>query len=130
MWLQSGEEYKDKCVLPTVKQGGGSVMVWGCMSAAGSGELQFIEGIMNANVYFDILRQGSRVRPIWSHVHPNFSRVRLTKIPGRTGASSHSRKEKKKSIRNSETLVQQKTPPLGLYRGLNQSEIVKGGPPL
>ncbi len=40
--------------------------------------------------------QGSRVRP-------NFSRVRLTKIPGRTGASSHSRKEKK-SIRDSETL--------------------------
>ncbi len=74
--------------------------------------------------------QGSRVRPIWSHVHPNFSRVRLTKIPGRTGASSHSRKEKKKSIRDSETVVQQKTPPLGLYRGLNQSEIVKGGPPL
>ncbi len=73
--------------------------------------------------------QGSRVRPIWSHVRPNFSRVRLTKIPGRTGASSHSRKEKK-SIRDSETLVQQKTPPLGLYRGLNQSEIVKGGPPL
>ncbi len=33
----------------------------------------------------------------------NFSRVRLTKIPGRTGASSHSRKEKK-SIRDSETL--------------------------
>ncbi len=27
-------------------------------------------------------------------------------------------------------MVQQKTPPLGLYRGLNQSEIVKGGPPL
>ncbi len=41
--------------------------------------------------------QGSRVRPIWSHVRPNFSRVRLTKIPGRTGASSHSRKEKKVS---------------------------------
>ncbi len=49
------------------------------------------------------LQQGSRVRPIWSHVRPNFSRVRLTKIPGRTGASSHSRKEKK-SIRDSETL--------------------------
>ncbi len=41
--------------------------------------------------------QGSRVRPIRSHVRPNFSRVRLTKIPGRTGASSHSRKEKKVS---------------------------------
>ncbi len=35
VWRQPGEEYKDKCVLPTVKHGGGSVMVWGCMSAAG-----------------------------------------------------------------------------------------------
>ncbi len=37
------------------------------------------------------------MRPIWSHVQPNLSRVRLTKIPGRTGASSHSTKEKKVS---------------------------------
>ncbi len=36
VWLQPGEEYKDKCVLPIVKHGGGSVMVWGCMSAAGT----------------------------------------------------------------------------------------------
>ncbi len=43
-------EYKEKCVLPTVKHGGGSVMVWGCMGAAGTGELQFIEGTMNANM--------------------------------------------------------------------------------
>ncbi len=27
VWRQPGEEYKDKCVLPTVKHGGGSVMV-------------------------------------------------------------------------------------------------------
>ncbi len=50
VWRQPGEEYKDKCVLPTVKHGGGSVMVWGCMSAAGTGELQFIEGTMDANM--------------------------------------------------------------------------------
>ena len=35
VWRQPGEEYKDKCVLPTVKHGGGSVVLWGCMSAAG-----------------------------------------------------------------------------------------------
>ncbi len=57
VWRQPGEEYKDKCVLPTVKHGGGSVMVWGCMSAAGTGELQFIAGTMNANMYCDILKQ-------------------------------------------------------------------------
>ncbi len=57
VWRQAGEEYKDKCVLPSVKHGGGSVMVWGCMSAAGTGELQFIEGTMNANIYSDILKQ-------------------------------------------------------------------------
>ena len=32
-------------------------MVWGCMSAAGTGELQFIEGTLNANMSCDILKQ-------------------------------------------------------------------------
>ncbi len=36
---------------------GGSVMVWGSTSAAGTGELQFIEGTMNANMHCDILKQ-------------------------------------------------------------------------
>ncbi len=57
VWRQPGEEYKDKCVLPKVKNGGGSVMAWGCMSAAGTEELQFIEGTINANMYCDILKQ-------------------------------------------------------------------------
>ncbi len=30
VWRQPGEEYKNKCVLPTVKHGGVSVMVWCC----------------------------------------------------------------------------------------------------
>ncbi len=38
------------------------------------------------------------------------------------------KKKKYPQLRNS--VVQQKTLPLGLYSGLNQSEIVKGGPPL
>ncbi len=50
VWRQPVEDFKDKCVLPTVKHGGGSVVVWGCMSATGTGELQFIERTMNANM--------------------------------------------------------------------------------
>ncbi len=38
--------------------------------------------------------------------------------------------KKKKYPRLRNSVVQQKTLPLGLYRGLNQSEIVKGRPPL
>ena len=57
VWQRPGEEYKDKCVMPTVKHGGGNVMVWGCMSAAGVGELHFIEGNMNSDMYCEILWQ-------------------------------------------------------------------------
>ena len=57
VWRRPGEEYKDKCVITTVKHGGGNVMVWGCMSAAGVGELDFIEGNMNSNMYCEILQQ-------------------------------------------------------------------------
>ena len=57
MWRRPGEEYKDKCVMPTVKHGGGNVMVWGCMCATGVGELHFIEGNMNSNMYCKILQQ-------------------------------------------------------------------------
>ena len=61
VWRRPGEEYKDKSVMPTVKHGGGNVMVWGCMSAAGVGELHFhfIEGNMNSNMYCEILQQST-----------------------------------------------------------------------
>ena len=45
------------CVMPTVKHGGWNVMVWGCMYDAGVGELQFIEGHMNSNMYCEMLQQ-------------------------------------------------------------------------
>ncbi len=57
VWWRPGEEYQENCALPRVKHDGGSIMVWGCMSAAGTGELRFIEGKMDSNMYGDILKQ-------------------------------------------------------------------------
>lgn len=56
IWRKKNEELKSYNLLPTVKHGGGSVMVWGCISTAGVGELVFIESIMNAEVYLKILQ--------------------------------------------------------------------------
>ncbi len=57
VWCRKGEEYKEKCMVPTVKHGGGSVLMWGCMSAAGVEELHFIDGIMNSKMYCSILKE-------------------------------------------------------------------------
>ena len=35
----SREEFDPKCTVPTVKRGGGSVMVWGCFTRRGVGKL-------------------------------------------------------------------------------------------
>lgn len=43
--------------IPTVKHGGGSVMVWGVFSAQGVGPLVEINGNMNAAIYKDILEK-------------------------------------------------------------------------
>ena len=44
-------------MVPTVKHGGGSVLMWGCMSAACVGELRFIDVIMNSQMYCSILKE-------------------------------------------------------------------------
>ena len=57
VWRGPDEQYKDKCVTPTVKHGGGGIMVWGCMSAAGTGEIKIIDGVMDSTMYCDILKE-------------------------------------------------------------------------
>lgn len=56
VWRKPNESLNIKNVKPTVKHGGGSVMVWGCMSASGVGNLAFIDGIMDRYVYLSILK--------------------------------------------------------------------------
>ncbi|KAK3514588.1 hypothetical protein QTP70_021648, partial [Hemibagrus guttatus] len=49
-----------KNIIPTVKYGGGSVMVWGCFAASGPGRLAVINGTMNSAVYQKILKENVR----------------------------------------------------------------------
>ncbi|CAI9581973.1 unnamed protein product, partial [Staurois parvus] len=58
-------------MVPTVIHGGDSALLWGCMSAAGVGELHFFDGIMNSQMYCSILKekfsnmiQNTHLRPL------------------------------------------------------------------
>lgn len=55
VWRKTNEALKMKNLNPTVKHGGGSVMVWGCFSSAGPGNMEFVETTMNQHIYQDIL---------------------------------------------------------------------------
>ncbi|KAJ7324860.1 hypothetical protein JRQ81_017880, partial [Phrynocephalus forsythii] len=41
------------------KHGGGNVMVWSYLCATGTAEVQIFERTMNANIYYDILKQST-----------------------------------------------------------------------
>jgi transposase len=44
-WRKPGERFHRNCVKPTIKHGGGCIMVWGGISAQGQSRLRLIEGI-------------------------------------------------------------------------------------
>lgn len=54
-WKKAGEGLNDRLVQGTVKFGGGSVMVWGCMMWDGVGYATRIEGRMDGELYRSIL---------------------------------------------------------------------------
>src|SRR4029434_303146 len=41
--------------IPTVKHGGGNIMLWGCFSAKGTGRLHRIKGTMDGAMYRGVL---------------------------------------------------------------------------
>jgi transposase len=56
VWKKPGSPVRSNHVLPTLKYGGGSMMVWSCFSAKGVGRLVLIESKLNAALYVDILK--------------------------------------------------------------------------
>jgi transposase len=54
-WKTASSQLVDRYVVPTIKHGGGSIMVWGCMTASGTGFLTKIDGGLDADLYCGIL---------------------------------------------------------------------------
>ena len=53
------EKFTHQCLVPTIKHGGGSLNVWGCISSQGVGDLYIIDGILNAQRYKSIVQRYS-----------------------------------------------------------------------
>lgn len=54
-WKKKGDPPKPSDILQVIKYGGGSVMVWGCITCLGVGRLRRVTGRMNALQYTEIL---------------------------------------------------------------------------
>lgn len=52
---RKGEMYSPNCLQHKIQGGGGSVMVWGCLSKFGTGPLAFIDGNLKSSNYQDML---------------------------------------------------------------------------
>ena len=47
VWLKPNTSHHPENTIPTVKHGGGSIMLWGCLSSAGTGKLVRFERTMD-----------------------------------------------------------------------------------
>ena len=56
-WGTPGEELGEKGVIPSVKYGGGHIMIWACMSRSGVWHVRLVQGNLNATQYVEILEE-------------------------------------------------------------------------
>ena len=54
---RTNEKMLEECLTPSVKHGGGNVMVWGCFGAGKVGDLYRVKGILNKEGYHSILQR-------------------------------------------------------------------------
>ena len=65
VWRLPEERYLSDCIVPSVKFGGGEIMVWGCFSGAGRGPLvPKVKGTLNASAFQEML-DNSLLTTIW-----------------------------------------------------------------
>ena len=61
VWRLSNEKYKANCIVPTVKHGGGGVMVWGCFTWSKLGPLIRLDGRVNSQRYIEEVLQNALI---------------------------------------------------------------------
>ena len=54
---KNGEAFKEKNIVPTVKHGRRSIMIWVCFSYVGTGDIVIRDGIMDSQKFKEILSQ-------------------------------------------------------------------------
>ena len=59
VWVRrrQGERFLEECIVPTVKHGGGKIMVWGTMARSGVGSLTVVDGRLNSEAYIKIIKK-------------------------------------------------------------------------
>uniref|UniRef100_A0AAY5KMK4 Tc1-like transposase DDE domain-containing protein n=1 Tax=Esox lucius TaxID=8010 RepID=A0AAY5KMK4_ESOLU len=57
VWRRKNAELHPKNIIPTVKHGGGNIMLWGCFSAKGPGRLIRVKERINGAMYREILSE-------------------------------------------------------------------------
>ncbi|KAL0150495.1 hypothetical protein M9458_054312 [Cirrhinus mrigala] len=57
VWWKTNTAHHSEHTIPTVKYGGGSIMLWGCFSSAGTGKLVRVDGKMDGAKYKAILEE-------------------------------------------------------------------------
>src|SRR5271169_6032510 len=60
------ERFHPDCIAPTVKHGGGSLMVWSCFCWNKLGPIKVVDGTMDSRKYIDILE--NQLCPFWKNM--------------------------------------------------------------
>lgn len=79
-------EYNPKNTVPTMKHGGGNIILWGCYSAKRTGEVHPIEGRMGGVRFYEIfannlIPSAGALGVLWGFQHDNYPKhtARATK---------------------------------------------------
>ncbi len=83
VWRRKNAELHPKNTIPTVKHGGGNIMLWSCFSAKGPGRLICVKERMNGAMYREILSENllPSARALRWNVAGSFSMTMIPNTP-------------------------------------------------